>query len=136
MSLATEFKEFLQRGNVVELATAVVIGGAFGAVVTSFVENIIMPVVGLVSGGTDLSGMKIVLQAGDEAREIAEVAIGYGLLLNALIAFIIVAAVIFLMVKGINKLQKPAEEPVAEPAGPSSEELLAEIRDLLKAGRD
>jgi large conductance mechanosensitive channel len=130
MSMGSEFKEFIARGNVVDLAVGVVMGTAFGAIVTKFVDNMIMPVVGLLTGGVNLDGMKIVMQAADEAGGKAEVALGYGSVLGALVTFLIIAWVIFLMVKAINKIKAPP--PAAAPAGPTSEELLAEIRDLLK----
>jgi large conductance mechanosensitive channel len=128
MSIGSEFKEFLARGNVVDLAVGVVIGGAFGKIVTVFVDNIIMPVVGMITGGIDFSSVKIVLKAADAAGQ-GEVAIGIGLMINAVIAFLIVAAAVFMMVKAINKVRAPA---APAPAGPTDVELLAEIRDLLK----
>jgi large conductance mechanosensitive channel len=127
--MGSEFKDFIARGNVVDLAVGVVIGGAFGAIVTKFVDNMIMPVVGLLTGGVNLDGMKIVLKAADEAAGKPEVAMGYGVVLGAILTFLIIAWVVFMMVKAINKVRAPAE---AAPAGPTSEELLAEIRDLLK----
>jgi large conductance mechanosensitive channel len=128
MSVASEFKEFIARGNVVDLAVGVVIGGAFGKIVDSFVNQIIMPVVGLITGGVDFSAQKIVLKAAE--GDVAEVAIGYGAFINTIISFIIIAFAIFMMVKVINRIRKPAEAP--PPAGPTDVELLAEIRDLLK----
>jgi large conductance mechanosensitive channel len=130
MSMADEFKAFIAGGNVVDLAVGVVIGAAFGKVVTAFVDKMIMPIVGLLTGGVDLAGMKIVLQAADEAAKKAEVAIGYGDVIAALINFIIVGFVLFMVVKAYNKVRAPA--PAAAPAGPTQEELLSEIRDLLK----
>jgi large conductance mechanosensitive channel len=129
MSMASEFKEFIARGNVVDLAVGVVIGGAFGKIVDSFVNNIVMPVVGMLTGGMDFSAMKIVLKAADEVAKTPEVAIGYGAFINTIISFLIIAMAIFMMVKAINKMRAPAE---AAPAGPTDVELLAEIRDLLK----
>lgn len=131
MSIGTEFKEFLARGNVVDLAVGVVIGGAFGKIVTVFVDNIIMPVVGMATGGIDFTALKIVLKAADAAGK-GEVAIGLGLMINAIIAFVIVAFAVFMMVKAINKIRAPAPAPAA-PAGPTDVELLSEIRDLLKS---
>ena len=127
MSIASEFKEFIARGNVVDLAVGVVIGGAFGKIVDSFVNSIIMPVVGMLTGGIDFSAQKIVLKAAE--GDIAEVAIGYGAFINTIISFVIIAFAIFMMVKAINKVRQP---PAAAPAGPTDVELLAEIRDLLK----
>ncbi|WP_085339521.1 large-conductance mechanosensitive channel protein MscL [Aquidulcibacter paucihalophilus] len=131
MSLADEFKAFISGGNVVDLAVGVVIGAAFGKIVSAFVDKVIMPVVGLLTGGVDLAGMKIVLQAADEAAKKAEVAIGYGDVLAAGLNFIIVGFVLFLVVKSYNRVRAPAPAPAAS-AGPTQEELLAEIRDLLK----
>jgi large conductance mechanosensitive channel len=129
MSMADEFKAFIAGGNVVDLAVGVVIGAAFGKVVTAFVDKMIMPVVGLLTGGVDLAGMKIVLQAADEAAKKAEVAIGYGDVIAALINFVIVGFVLFMVVKAYNRIKAPAPVVVA---GPTQEELLGEIRDLLK----
>ena len=131
-----EFKEFAMRGNVLDMAVGVVIGGAFGKITTSLVNDIIMPFISIITGGVDFTQWKWVLKAGDEAQEIAEVAVNYGNLIAVILDFIIIAFVIFLMIKGINKMHKKPEEeaPAApeEPAGPTSEELLTEIRDLLK----
>ncbi|MGA2952198.1 MAG: large-conductance mechanosensitive channel protein MscL [Caulobacteraceae bacterium] len=131
MSVVSEFRDFIARGNVVDLAVGVVIGGAFGKIVSSLVENIIMPPIGVLTGGVDFSSLKVVLKAADPAHKVAEVAIGYGAFVNTIITFLIIAAAIFLMVKVINSLQKPP--PAAEPAptGPTTEELLTQIRDLL-----
>jgi large conductance mechanosensitive channel len=131
MSITSEFREFIARGNVVDLAVGVVIGGAFGKIVSSLVDNIIMPPIGVVTGGVDFSSLKIVLKAADPAKKAAEVAIGYGLFINSIITFLIIAAAIFLMVKAINAMRKPAPEPEAAPAGPTTEDLLTQIRDLL-----
>jgi large conductance mechanosensitive channel len=130
MSMADEFKAFIAGGNVVDLAVGVVIGAAFGKVVSAFVDNMVMPVVGLLTGGVDMAGMKIVLQAADEATKKAEVALGYGSVLGAFITFVITGFVLFMVVKAYNKMKAP--EPVAAPAGPTQEDLLGEIRDLLK----
>jgi large conductance mechanosensitive channel len=142
-----EFKAFIARGNVLDLAVAVIIGGAFGTIVTAFTEDMVMPLVGLFTGGVDFTSLFVVL--GDipadykgsptdyEALKKAGVALfGYGKFITALINFLIIAFVIFLMVKAANKaMPKPAEAP-AEPPGPSpSEVLLAEIRDELRKGR-
>jgi large conductance mechanosensitive channel len=126
-----EFRDFLARGNVVDLAVAVVIGGAFGAIVKSLVDQIIMPPIGLLTGGVDFAALKWVLKPA--AGKVAEVAIGYGVFINTIIQFIIVAAAIFLMVKAVNGLRRQEAEAPAEPAAPTpSEALLTEIRDLLK----
>ena len=118
-----EFKEFAMQGNVVDLAVAVVIGGAFGKIVTAFVDNIITPIIGVLCGGVDFSGLAI---------HVGEAAIGYGALIQAIIDFLIIAFFIFLVVKAMNKMKKPEEPAEEEPAGPTEAELLAEIRDLLK----
>jgi large conductance mechanosensitive channel len=137
LSLLTEFKEFAARGNVVDLAVGVIIGAAFGKIVTSLVEQVVMPPIGLVLGRVDFSELKLVLAAENPATvEIEEVAIQYGAFINTLIQFLIVAFVVFLMVKAINQMRrKQAAEPEATPAAPTpTEALLAEIRDELRAG--
>lgn len=131
MGMMSEFKAFAMRGNVVDLAVGVVIGGAFGAIVASLVADVIMPVVGVLTGGVDFSKAAFVLKEGDEANKIAPVLLGYGKFIQTIINFIIVAFAIFMMVKGINATKKAEVPP--PPPGPSNEEkLLAEIRDLLK----
>jgi len=133
MGFLKEFKEFAMRGSVVDLAVGVVIGGAFGKIVTSLVDDIIMPPIGYATGGIDFSQLKYIIQPGDEAGGVAEVAINYGNFINVIIQFIIVAFCIFLVIKGINSLKRKQEEAPAAPAAPSNEEvLLAEIRDLLR----
>ena len=137
-----EFKAFVLRGNVIDLAVAVVIGAAFGKIVTALVDNVIMPCIGILTAGVDFADMKIVLQKGelDAAGEVlkAEVAIGYGVLINAVLQFLIVAFVIFLIVKGINIARAKSEalakkEKAEAPAAPAPDiALLTEIRDLLK----
>jgi len=129
-----EFREFIARGNVVDLAVGVIIGGAFGAIVKSLVDQIVMPPVGLITGGVDFAAMKWVLKAGDPAKKVAEVAISYGAFINTVIDFFIVAFVIFLLVKGINSIKREEAAAEAPPPGPTpTEALLTEIRDLLKA---
>ena len=132
MSLLTEFREFAARGNVVDLAVGVIIGASFGKIVTSLVDQIIMPPIGLLLGRVDFSKLEWVLVPENPATEAVEkVAIQYGAFINTLIQFLIVAFVVFLLVKGINKMRR--EQP-AEVAAPSATEaLLAEIRDELKA---
>lgn len=133
----SEFKEFALRGNVLDMAIGVVIGGAFGKITTSLVNDVIMPLVGMLIGGIDLSQLDIVLKPavmnGDEVVT-AAVTLGIGTFLTTIIDFILVALVIFLMIKAINRFHKKKEETPApeEPKGPTSEELLTEIRDLLK----
>ena len=131
MSIVSEFREFIARGNVVDLAVGVVIGGAFGKIVTSLVGDLIMPPIGLLLGGIDFSSLKVVLKSADLTTKSAEVAIRYGVFINTIIQFVIVAAAIFLVVKAINGVRREkAAEP--EPAAPTtSEALLVEIRDLL-----
>lgn len=136
MGMVSEFKEFIARGNVVDLAVGVIIGASFGKIVTSLVEQVVMPPIGLALGGVDFSKLKWVLAPEDPATEtVEEVAIQYGAFLNTLIQFVIVAFVIFLMVKFINRLRREkAVEPDPVPAAPTATEaLLVEIRDELKA---
>jgi large conductance mechanosensitive channel len=129
-----EFKEFIMTGNVVEFAVAVIMAGAIGGVVKGFVDNIVMPVVGHFSGGMDFAELKVVLSEAvvdaEGAITTPENAIMWGSWVNTIVNLIIVGFVMFLIVKAYNKTKKPAEEPA--PAGPSQEDLLAEIRDLLK----
>jgi len=133
MGFIKEFKEFAMRGSVVDLAVGVVIGGAFGKIVTSLVDDIIMPPIGFITGGIDFSDMKYVLTAGDEAAKIKEVAINYGNFINIIIQFLIVAFCIFLVIKGLNSLKRKDEPaPAAAPAPTKEETLLTEIRDILK----
>ncbi len=131
--LLTEFKEFAMRGNVVDMAVGVIIGGAFGKIVTSLVNDIIMPCIGVLTGGADFKAFKVVLK---EATETApEAAITWGMFVQTVVDFLIVAFCIFMAIKLMNKLQRKKEEPAPAPevpAGPTQEELLAEIRDLLK----
>ena len=134
MSLFSEFREFAARGNVVDLAVGVIIGASFGKIVTSLVDQVVMPPIGLLLGRVDFAKLEWVLVPEDPATvAIEKVAIQYGAFINTLIQFLIVAFVVFLAVKAINKMRRdqPAE-PVA--AGPTpTEALLAEIRDELKA---
>lgn len=134
MAIIKEFKEFAMRGNVVDLAVGVVIGAAFGKIVTSLVSDVIMPPIGYITGGIDFSDMKIMLKQGDPVKKIADVTLNYGNFINAIVQFLIVAFCIFMVVKAINSLKKgdePAPEPVAEPVPTKEEVLLTEIRDLL-----
>jgi len=135
MGLFQEFKEFAARGNVIDLAVGVIIGAAFGKIVTSLVEQVVMPPIGLLLGRVDFSNLEWVLAPEDPATEAVEkVAIQYGAFLNTVIQFLIVAFVVFLMVKAINRLRRQqAEAPAAPPAPTPTEALLAEIRDELKA---
>ena len=136
MSVVSEFKDFISRGNVIDLAVGVIIGASFGKIVTSLVEQVVMPPIGLVLGRVDFSKLEWVLTPENPATEAVEkVAIQYGAFINTLIQFLIVAFVIFLMVKLVNKLRREqAAEPDAAPAAPTpTEALLTEIRDALKA---
>ncbi|HEY2750838.1 large-conductance mechanosensitive channel protein MscL [Phenylobacterium sp.] len=127
-----EFREFIARGNVVDLAVGVIIGAAFGAVVKSLVEQVVMPPIGLATGGIDFSQMKYVLKPADLAAKTAEVSVAYGAFINTIINFLIVAFVIFLLVKAVNSLKR--QEAAAPPPAPTpTEALLTEIRDLLKS---
>ena len=132
MSVASEFKEFLSRGNVVDLAVGVVIGAAFGKIVTSVVDDLIMPPIGLLLDGVDFSALKIVLRNADPAHKAVEVAIRYGAFINTVIQFVIVSAAIFVVVKMINTLRRQkAAEDTPEDAPTATEALLGDIRDLL-----
>ena len=135
MGIVTEFKDFISRGNVIDLAVGVIIGASFGKIVTSLVEQVVMPPIGLLLGKVDFSNLKWVLSPEDPATAaIEEVAIQYGAFINTLIQFAIVAFVIFLMVKAINKLRREkAAEPEAPAAPTATEALLAEIRDAVRA---
>lgn len=134
MGIFSEFREFIARGNVVDLAVGVIVGAAFNDIVKSLVDQVVMPPIGLLLSGVDFAEMKFVLKAADTATKTAEVAIQYGAFLNSVIKFVIVAWVIFLLVKGVNALRRQeAEAPSAPPAPTKEETLLAEIRDLLKA---
>ena len=136
MGMASEFREFIARGNVVDLAVGVIIGAAFNDIVRSLVDQVVMPPIGLVTGGIDFSRLEWVLKPEDPTTEaIEKVAVQYGAFLNTLIQFLIVAMAVFLLVKGINRLRrKQAAEPEAAPAAPTpTEALLTEIRDELRA---
>lgn len=133
-----EFKEFAVKGNVVDLAIGIILGVAFTAIVNSLVNDIIMPPIGVLLGGTDFTDLYINLSGGEyasleAAREAGAATINYGIFINAVITFVIVAWVLFFLVKGMNRLKRQEEEKSAEPAPPPREEvLLEEIRDLLK----
>lgn len=134
MSMIQEFKEFAMRGNVVDLAVGVIMGAAFGPIVSTLVEKVIMPPIGLILGGVDFSNYKVVLKAANEAAKQPEVAISYGLFINSLINFLITAVAIFMLVKAINEMRKRMEKEKAAappPPPPASEVYLKEIRDAL-----
>ena len=135
MAIIQELKDFMTRGNVVDMAVGVIIGGAFGKIVSSLVSDIIMPPIGVLLSGVNFSDLKFVIREASVSAgtEIPAVAINYGLFLQTLIDFIIISTVIFFAIKGINTLRKNKENEAVEPAAPSKEEqLLTEIRDLLK----
>lgn len=137
MGLLSEFKEFAARGNVIDLAVGVIIGASFGKIVTSLVDQVVMPPIGLVLGRVDFAHLEWVLRPDDPATQAVEkVAIQYGAFINTVIQFLIVAFVVFLMVKGINKLRREQAADSTSPAAPTpTEQLLTEIRDELKAKR-
>ena len=136
MKIIQEFKEFAIKGNVVDMAVGIIIGGAFGKIVTSLVNDVIMPPIGMIIGGVNFNGLRLVLKSATvDATGVAspEVAINYGAFIQVLFDFIIVAFCIFMMIKGLNSLKKKKEEAPAAPPAPTKEEvLLTEIRDLLK----
>ena len=138
MSVIKEFREFISRGNVIDLAVGVIIGAAFNGIVKSLVDQVIMPPIGLLTGGLDFSKLEWVLKPENPATEaIEKVAIQYGAFINTLIQFVIVAAVVFMLVKVVNGIRRAdAAEPGPEaPTAPTGEEaLLMEIRDLLARG--
>ncbi|MBR6195798.1 MAG: large conductance mechanosensitive channel protein MscL [Prevotella sp.] len=125
MGFIKEFKEFAMKGNVMDMAVGVIIGGAFGKIVSSLVDDVLMPIIGTLTGGVNFT---------DLAITVGEANIKYGTFIQNVIDFLIIALCIFLMIKGMNKLNRKKEEEPApeEPKGPTQEELLAEIRDLLK----
>ena len=137
MSLLKEFKDFAMRGNVIDLAVGVIIGGAFGKIVASLVADVIMPPIGLLIGGVNFVDLKWEMKAAEivDGVEKAAVTLNYGNFLQVTFDFIIVAFAIFMFIKGMNRLNKKKEEapaPAAPPAPSKEELLLAEIRDLLK----
>ncbi len=125
--MLNEFKAFAMRGNVVDMAVGIIIGAAFGKIVSSFVSDVIMPPIGMMMGGVDFSELAIALGEGADAASI-----NYGVFINTVLDFVIVAFAIFMVIKGLNSMKKKEEEKPAEPPKPSAEEvLLTEIRDLL-----
>ena len=132
MSLKNDFKSFIMRGNVLDLAVAVVIGAAFGRIVTSFVNDVLMPPIGLMLGGVDFSDLVITMK--EATAEAAAVTINYGVFIQTLIDFVIIAFAIFMVIKAFEQARKKEEAKPAAPAKlPAQEKLLAEIRDLLKS---
>jgi large conductance mechanosensitive channel len=131
MSMMSEFRDFAMRGNVVDMAVGIIIGGAFGKIVSSFVNDVLMPPIGIMIGGVDFSELAITLK--EAAGETAAVTMNYGSFVQTVIDFIIIAFAIFMAIKAMNTLKKKEEEKPAAPPKPSAEEtLLTEIRDLLK----
>jgi len=127
--MLNEFKEFAMRGNVVDMAVGIIIGGAFGKIVSSIVSDVIMPPIGMLMGGVDFSDLAVALGEGEGAASI-----NYGVFINTVLDFLIVAFAIFMLIKGLNSLKRKEEEKPAEPPKPSAEEvLLTEIRDALKS---
>lgn len=131
MSMMKEFKEFAMKGNVIDMAVGIVIGGAFGKIINSLVQDVIMPPIGVLLGGVDFSKMGIVVKAATETTE--AVILKYGSFINTIVEFLIIAFAIFMVVKAMNSLKKKEEAVPAAPPAPTKEEtLLTEIRDLLK----
>jgi large conductance mechanosensitive channel len=131
MSMFKEFREFAMRGNVMDMAIGIILGGAFGKIVSSLVNDVLMPPIGMLLGGVDFSNLMITLKGATET--VPAVSLRYGVFINTVIDFIIIAFSIFLVVKAINSLKRKEEEkPAAPPAPPKQEVLLTEIRDLLK----
>jgi len=131
MSMMKEFKEFAMRGNVMDMAIGIIIGGAFGKIISSFVTDVMMPPIGMLLGGVDFSTLAITLKEGAEGVE--PVLIKYGVFINTTIDFIIIAFAIFMVIKAMNSMKKKEEEKPAAPPAPSKEEvLLSEIRDELR----
>ena len=137
MGFISEFKEFAMKGNAMDMAVGVIIGGAFGKIVTSLVNDVLMPLIGKMTGGISFTDLFVNLGDGNyqtlaAAQEAGAPVLAYGQFIQNIIDFIIIAFCIFLMIKGMNKLKKKEEPAPEAPAGPTQEELLAEIRDLLK----
>jgi large conductance mechanosensitive channel len=127
-----EFKDFAMRGNVVDMAVGIVVGGAFGKITTSFVNNVLMPPIGMLLGGVDFSDLAITLR--EKTAESEAVTLGYGMFINTVLDFVIIAFAIFLVVKAMNTLKKKEVAAPAAPPQPSKEEvLLTEIRDALRS---
>lgn len=130
--LIAEFKEFISRGSVIDLAVGVIVGGAFTTIVNSLVDDIVMPIISLITGGIDLTSLAFTIKLPDELVDVAPATIKYGLFIQNIINFFLIALVIFFMVKAINAFRKKKEEEPEAPAEPSEEvKLLTEIRDLM-----
>ena len=137
MGFISEFKEFAMKGNVMDMAVGVIIGGAFGKIVSSLVSDVLMPLIGKATGGVSFVDLFVNLGDGEyktlaEAQEAGAAVLAYGQFIQNIIDFIIIACCIFLMIKGMNKMKKEKPAEPEAPAGPTQEELLTEIRDLLK----
>ena len=139
MGFIKEFKEFAMKGNVMDMAVGVIIGGAFGKIISSLVEDVLMPIISMATGNISFTDLFVTLDGSKyntlaAAKEAGAAVFAYGQFIQNIIDFIIIAFCIFLMIKAMNKLNRKKEEPAPEaPAGPTQEELLTEIRDLLKA---
>ena len=123
MGFVKEFKEFAMKGNVMDMAVGVIIGGAFGKIVSSLVDDVLMPVIGMITGGVDFNGL---------VAKVGEAEVKYGTFIQNIIDFLIIALCIFFMIKAMNSLKKKEEPAPEAPAGPTTEELLADIKDILK----
>ena len=137
MGFISEFKEFAMKGNVMDMAVGVIIGGAFGKIVSSLVNDVLMPLIGKATGGVSFTDLFVNLGDGEyktlaEVQEAGAAVLAYGQFIQNILDFIIIAFCIFLMIKGMNKLKKEKPAEPEAPAGPTQEELLTEIRDLLK----
>jgi len=131
MSMMTEFRDFAVRGNVMDMAVGIVIGAAFGKIVTAFVNGVLMPPIGMLLGGVDFSELSLTLS--EASGEVAAVTLNYGAFIQTVVDFIIIAFAIFMVVKAMNNLKKKEEAKPAAPPKPSAEEtLLTEIRDILR----
>jgi large conductance mechanosensitive channel len=131
MRMRKEFKNFVLKGNILDLAVAVIMGAAFNKIVSSFVNDVIMPPIGVLLGGVDFKDLKFAIQ--DESGDVAAVTINYGSFIQTIIDFIIIGFVVFMVIRTYNRMQKKKEEAPAAPAAPPKQEvLLEEIRDLLK----
>ena len=123
MGFIKEFKEFAMKGNVMDMAVGVIIGGAFGKIVTSLVDDVLMPIIGMITGGGDFNGL---------VAKVGDATVKYGTFIQNIIDFLIIALCIFFMIKAVNKMKKQEEPAPEAPAGPTTEELLADIKDILK----
>jgi large conductance mechanosensitive channel len=134
MAMMQEFKKFIMRGNVLDLAVGIIIGAAFGKIVSSFVNDVLMPPIGLLLGGVDFSDLALTLK--EAQGDVPAVLLNYGTFVNTIIDFLIIGFAIFIVVKAANRMMKKEQEkPAAPPAPPKEEVLLTEIRDILKAQR-